>query len=207
MCLKYGVLWAVCAGYRGCAGRRRGDLRAGEDPWTGGGVPGLRDGDRPGARLSRADSGGCARRWPPGAGAGTGPPDALSCPRLREADLPRASPGCPGPLPAAHFAAERAGRRKDPPGAATWTGTGSSAGRISGFEAAAPSGAGILRSPAQQAHDVSQLFAGHDTSRREVYLRPSARTMPRRTPSRGTPGRPPRGHGGPGVHAGRLPSR
>jgi hypothetical protein len=34
--------------------------------------------------------------------AGQGPQDALPGPGLPEADLPRAGPGCPGPLPAAH---------------------------------------------------------------------------------------------------------
>jgi hypothetical protein len=74
----------------------------------------VRHGDRARAWLSRADGGGRACRRPPCPGEGDGAQDALPGPGLPAADLPRAGPGRPGPLPAAHYAADRAGQRGGP---------------------------------------------------------------------------------------------
>ena len=61
--------------------------------------------------LPRADGGGRAGRRPARPGEGAGPPDALPGAGLRGADVPRAGPGRPGALPAAHRPADGAGQR------------------------------------------------------------------------------------------------
>src|SRR6266567_8019476 len=60
--------------------------------------------------LPRADGRGCSRRRPPRPGPGAGPADALPGAGLQGTDLPRAGPGHPGPLPAAHLAADGPGQ-------------------------------------------------------------------------------------------------
>ena len=98
----------------------------------------MRHGNGPRARVPGADGGGRAGRRPPGPGEGAGPPDALPGHGVPAADVPRAGPGRPGPLPAAHHAADRAGQRGRP--------------RISGPGlGAAAAGAGHRRLPARHA--------------------------------------------------------
>jgi hypothetical protein len=83
----------VCAGHRGCRGRGQRDRRPGESSRRAGGLAELRGDDRPGARLSRADSGGRARGRPACPSEGPGPPTALPGPGCKVQTFREQVPG------------------------------------------------------------------------------------------------------------------